>query len=478
MATFSAEGYAQNVPPPPPGPQYGQLDYGQLNQLVAPIALYPDALVAQVLAGATYPTQIVEADRFVQANITLPPQERARIVDTQQWDPAVKALTAFPSVLSNMSRNLDWTSKLGNAYYNQPQDVMGAVQAMRQRAYDAGTLHSTPELNVGYAPGYIVVQPANPAVVYVPVYNPWVVYGAPVPVYPAYGYVAPLAPVGGVAVTASFGFGAGVAVGGFASFGWGYASWSPNWVSHTVVYNNATYVSRSVTVVNHGYYGYYDHSPVARAYNHQVVYGPNGVSTRTAVSGPNGTNVYGTGPHGGSYDRSTSFYPGGNTSTVTTSNGKTATRTVTGQGTGDVTATTVGPNGGVTTRNTQSFAGGNTTTVTKPDGQTTSRTVTGQGTGNVTATTTGPNGGVTTRNTQAFAGGNTTTVTKPDGQTGSRTITGLGTGDVNAVSTGPNGGTVDRQTTSGPNGSTTTATKTNSKGQSKTKTWKSNREPR
>jgi Protein of unknown function (DUF3300) len=519
---FGVESVDAQQPPPPPPPQYLQLDYTQLGQLVAPIALYPDALVAQILAGATYPIQIVEADRLVQANIGLPPEERARIADTQQWDPSVKALTAFPSVLSNMSGNLDWTSKLGNAYYNQPQDVMTAVQTMRQRAYEAGTLRSTPQLSVRYQPGYTVIQPVNPAVVYVPVYNPWVVYGALVPVYPAYYYVAPPPPAGGIVVAAAIGFTAGIVVGAFGSYGWGYTHWSPNWYSHTVVYNNVTYVSRSVTVVNHGYYGYYDHSPSARAYNHQVAYGPNGyVGSRTAstvnghtnvaLNGPNGTatrstthfaggntttvtapnghsatrtitgigsgNVNATtvGPNGGVTTRNTQSFAGGNTTTVTKANGQTASRTINGLGTNNVTATTTGPNGGTTTRNTQSFAGGNSTTVTKPDGQTASRTINGLGTNNVTATTTGTNGRTTTRNTQSFAGGNSTTVTKPDRQTASRTVTGIGTGNVNATSTVPNGGTVDRQTTSGPKGSSTTVTKTNSTGQSKSGTWKANK---
>jgi hypothetical protein len=195
----------------------------------------------------------------------------------------VKALTAFPSVLSNLDRNLEWTSRLGNAYYNQPQDLMGAVQAMRQRAYAAGTLRPTPQETVLYQPAGIVIAPVNPAVYYVPVYNPWVVYGAPVPVYPAYYYVAPPPPACGVAVAAAVGFTAGVVVGAFSSYGWGCAHWVPNWYTHTVVFHNTAYVSHSVTVVNRGYYGYYDHSPTARAYNHQVFVGPNGdVATRTA----------------------------------------------------------------------------------------------------------------------------------------------------------------------------------------------------
>src|SRR5262245_24900692 len=166
----AADLYAQQAPPA--GSRYTQLSYEQLDQLVAPIALYPDALVAQILAASTYPAEVVEADRFVQDNGNMSRQELARVVNTESWDPSVKALTAFPSVLSNLDRNLEWTSKLGNAYYNQPQDVMAAVQTMRQRAYAAGTLQSTPQQSVVYQPEYIVIQPVNPEVVYVPVYNP------------------------------------------------------------------------------------------------------------------------------------------------------------------------------------------------------------------------------------------------------------------------------------------------------------------
>jgi hypothetical protein len=158
---------------------------------------------------------------------------------------------------------------LGNAYYNQPQDVMGAVQTMRQRAYAAGTLRPTPQEAVVYRPSDIVIAPANPAVYYVPVYDPWVVYRAPIPVYPAYYYVAPPQPAGGVIVAAAIGFTAGVLVGAFSSYGWGCSHWGPNWYSNTIIFHGAPYISHSVTVVNHGYYGGFDHSPAARAYNHQ-----------------------------------------------------------------------------------------------------------------------------------------------------------------------------------------------------------------
>ena len=120
----------------------------ELQQLVAPIALYPDSLVAQILAASTYPAQIVEADRWLQAHPELKGDELAKAVDQQPWDPSVKALAEFPSVLANMDKNLSWTSSLGDAYINHQQDVMNAVQEMRQQAKKSGNLKSTKELKV------------------------------------------------------------------------------------------------------------------------------------------------------------------------------------------------------------------------------------------------------------------------------------------------------------------------------------------
>ena len=182
-----------NTPAPapdnaPPAPQGQPLSAEQLDQLVAPIALYPDALVAQILAAATYPTQVVEADRWRQSQGNAAPEQIAAGAESQNWDPSVKALTAFPTVLAQMDRNIQWTTDLGNAYYNEPQDVMDSVQAMRQKAQAAGQLRSTPQQTVADNGGAITIAPANPAVVYVPVYDPWAVYGAPFPVYPGYYY--------------------------------------------------------------------------------------------------------------------------------------------------------------------------------------------------------------------------------------------------------------------------------------------------
>jgi hypothetical protein len=171
------------APPPPTGPdqrQYTPLPAEELDKLVAPIALYPDSLVAQVLAASGYPTQIVEADRMVRENPALKGRDLAAAVDRQDWDPSVKSLVEFPTVLANLDRDLSWTSELGQAYQNQQDDVMQAVQRMRHKAYDAGNLRSTPQERVYEQGPNVDIQPADPDVVYVPAYNPAYVYGYPV----------------------------------------------------------------------------------------------------------------------------------------------------------------------------------------------------------------------------------------------------------------------------------------------------------
>ena len=217
----------------------------QLQQLVAPVALYPDALVGQILAGATYPTEVVEADRWMEQHSQLQAQQLADEVDKQPWDPSVKALTQFPSVLANMDKNLSWTSSLGDAYVNQPQDVMDAIQVMRQRAQTAGNLESTPQEEVTTQGQTIVIEPANPEVVYVPEYDPWVVYGAPVLMWPGW-YAYP----GLYYVGPGIGFGLGFSLGFFGGFGWGWQHWGFDWAHRTIIYNHNTYVSHSTTIVN------------------------------------------------------------------------------------------------------------------------------------------------------------------------------------------------------------------------------------
>jgi len=245
----------------------------ELYQLVAPIALFPDNLIAQVLAGSTYPDQITQADTWLQQNSNLKGDELMQAADQESWDSSVKALTQFPDVLHQMATNLSWTSALGDAYFNVPQGVMNAVQVMRQRASQAGNLKTNQQQNVSVqnqaagttpapassgspqvivvqAPAQtIIIQPAQPQVVYVPTYNPAVVYGSPVPVYPGYAN-----PVLATAITFGVGIAVGVAMSNNHCCGWGWNSWGCSWHSSTVVYNRNVYVSRSNTFVNRNNY--------------------------------------------------------------------------------------------------------------------------------------------------------------------------------------------------------------------------------
>src|SRR5580700_7853235 len=187
-AQSSSQTPSQTAPAPVAPEEYAPLTADELDALVAPIALYPDALVAQVLGAATYPYEIVDAAFWMKDNSTLTGEALAKAVDEQSWDPAVKALTQFPSVLENLAKNLAWTSALGEASSMQQQDVMAAIQRMRAKAYAAGNLKSGPEIKVVQeTPQTIVIQPANPQIVYVPVYSPTVIYGGPI-VVPGYTY--------------------------------------------------------------------------------------------------------------------------------------------------------------------------------------------------------------------------------------------------------------------------------------------------
>ena len=207
----------------------------ELQQLVAPIALYPDGLVAQILAGSTYPTQIVEADRWMQEHQNLQGQELAQAVDQQIWDPSIKGLIQFPQVLDNLDKNLSWTSALGDAYVNDAKGVMNAIQVLRTDAQNAGNLNSTPQQTVSTEGQTIIIEPADPEVVYVPSYSPDV-YGVPMDAYPRYiGWGA-----------GAISFGAGLAVGAaFDGYGWGWHGWGANWRGGNVTFNRNTFVSNS-----------------------------------------------------------------------------------------------------------------------------------------------------------------------------------------------------------------------------------------
>jgi len=272
---------------------YAPLDAPGLDQLVAPIALYPDSLVAQILTAATFPEQVREADDWTRQNAGLRPQQRADLANGMPWDPSVKALTAFPTVLNSLARNPNWTASLGNAYYNQPGDVMNAVQAMRVQAQQGGYLRSTPQQRVYYDGGQILIAPVNPELVYVPYYDPWRIYGAGIfAPYPGY-YLAPGPP--GWAVGLGIGFAVGISVGLFAHYGWGYNSWAPNWRGGGVYYNHADYISRSTTVYNHGNFGGYNRGVFEHAGRGVPSNFHPGVTRETATFG-RGQNVNRPGP--------------------------------------------------------------------------------------------------------------------------------------------------------------------------------------
>lgn len=275
-------------------PAYVPPTADQLYQLVGPIALFPDKLVAQVLAASSYPDQVTAANNWLAQNKQLQGSRLQDAVNRQPWDVSVKGLTLFPNVLDQMARNIPWTSALGDAYVNDPADVMNAIQIMRQRAAHSGHLKSNKQQRIAVTPhadeappnGYvaapegpivyygpevippppqtIVIEPAEPDVVYVPDYNPSVVYGQPLPIYPGYYYEPPRPYIrpDDIVATDVITFGLGVILGAAINdHDWGWRSWDVHWGGRrhddhddwhrpAVVYKNNTYVSNSTTIVN------------------------------------------------------------------------------------------------------------------------------------------------------------------------------------------------------------------------------------
>src|SRR5664279_1009251 len=179
MAT-SPSAVAMPAPAPNQGGGTVNLSSAEIDAIVSPIALYPDQLIAQIVGAATYPDQVTEAANWVNSNQGLTGDALMNAVDQQSWDPSVKAMTQFPSVLDKMAQNIAWTSALGDAGFNQQKDVMASVQRLRAQAQAAGNLKSSEQLKVVQQdPQTIVIQSASPQVVYVPQYNPTVVYGQP-----------------------------------------------------------------------------------------------------------------------------------------------------------------------------------------------------------------------------------------------------------------------------------------------------------
>ncbi|CAI0913537.1 DUF3300 domain-containing protein [Serratia marcescens] len=253
-------------------PAYTPLTADQLYQLVSPVALFPDKLLAQVLAGAGYPDQISAADAWLAQNRGLQPAALSSAADTQPWDPSVRGLVQFPDVLDQMAKNIPWTTALGSASLNDPTDVMNAIQVMRQRAASQGTLKNTPQQRIVVAPTTryverqpyrqrvvaapgetIVIEPSQPDTVYVPHYDPWVAYGTPVPAYPSYRYQPSGYSGGDMLAAGVISFGVGIAVASlFNQHNSGWHNWDMRWDDRRqpVVYRDAPYVSHSTTVVN------------------------------------------------------------------------------------------------------------------------------------------------------------------------------------------------------------------------------------
>ncbi|MNG71799.1 hypothetical protein D3C81_20870 [compost metagenome] len=301
------------VTQPAAAPAYTPLSADQLYQLVSPVALFPDKLLAQVLAGAGYPDQISAADNWLAQNRSLQPAALATAADAQPWDPSVRSLVQFPDVLDQMAKNLPWTRALGNAYANDPTDVMNAIQVMRQRAANKGTLKNSPQQRVVLAPAthalqqqpyqqtvvaapdrVIVIEPSQPDVVYVPRYDPWVAYGETVPSYPGYRYQPASGYSGGDMLAAGvISFGVGIAVGALINqHDNSWHNWDVHWGDRRqpVIYNNAPYISHSTTVINRvtniNQYNNVNRTNTVNNYNTQVNQAPHFAPTMPTAEHP------------------------------------------------------------------------------------------------------------------------------------------------------------------------------------------------
>jgi len=285
MAVFAVVPAFAQAPPPSFTPP-------QLDQLVARIALYPDPLVAQILAGATYPDQIPDAAKWADQHHYFTGQALADAIQGDQlpWDPSVQALLPFPSVLEMMASDMNWTTDLGNAFLAQQNDVMDAVQRQRRKARDYGYLRSNGQIVVGVGP-YITIMPVNPGFVVVPYYDPRVVFFAPRP-----GFV-----VGGAI---RFGFGVSVGL-FFRPWGWGPGFGRFDWGGHAVFLNNArwgrTWVNRGGYV--HPYEGVHRFAPAERAPERHELHERSERERSEAREGRKGSpEEHHGGEHGGDHD--------------------------------------------------------------------------------------------------------------------------------------------------------------------------------
>ena len=286
--------FAQQTDPAPPPAQL--LAPQQLDTMVAPIALYPDPLLSQVLVAATYPLEITEANQWLAQNRGLQGQQLAEAAQQQNWDPSIQALVAFPDVIGRLSADIRWTTDLGNAFLAQQGDVMAAVQRMRARAMAAGKLNSNAQEVVSTqmdgGQQAIDIEPASPEVMYVPYYNPAYIWGPPAwGYYPAWNWGF------------GFGFGPGIYIGGFfGGIGWSTWGWGCNWF-HGFVYQNPYFFAHAGFHgwhggVAYGHYSVWAHDPTHRlgvAYPNHVLanrYGAASLASRGFVNGHAPQQVY------------------------------------------------------------------------------------------------------------------------------------------------------------------------------------------
>ena len=233
-------------PTPRQEEQPAKIPNDQLDSLVAPIALYPDPLLAQVLAASTYPLELVQLQQWLAKHKDLKDKALADAVQKEDWDPSVQSMAALPDVVKQLVENISWTTDLGNAFLAQQSDVMDAVQRMRAKAKDQGNLKSTEQVKVETQKvenkQVIVIEQSDPQVVYVPSYNPTVVYGAPAYPYPPIAYPPPGYYAAGMAIS----FGVGVAMGAMWGGGWGYGcGWGGN---NNVTINNNNNFNRNSNI--------------------------------------------------------------------------------------------------------------------------------------------------------------------------------------------------------------------------------------
>ena len=281
-------GIAAQQPSSQPGSQAQSpnLTTGQLDSLVAPLALYPDPILSQVLVASTYPLEIVEAARWVKQNAGLQGKDLVNAAAKQPWDASVQAMVAFPELLNRLNENLSWTTDLGNAFLAEQDGVMQAVQRMRQKASESGALKSDPQQTVSTTQEgdqtYIQIEPASPEVVYVPSYDPVAIWGPPAYYpYPPIYYPSE----GAVIAAGAISFGAGIAVGALWSGGWHNWGWNCGWGHNNVVINN-NFINNNhfnhVNVAN----GNWVHNP---AHREGVPYANRNVSNR--FNNFNGNNI-------------------------------------------------------------------------------------------------------------------------------------------------------------------------------------------